>query len=65
MGRNKSEYFSRLFRNESMTEANDATSRISLDKSAAMAFPAFLDFMYSDAEDIKATSDNSVSHGSL
>ena len=60
MGKRKSEYFSRLFQND-MAESSECKSRITLEKSAAAAFPLFLDFIYSNvSDDIPATSENAV-----
>jgi len=44
-----------------MAESSECKSRITLEKSAAAAFPLFLDFIYSNvSDDIPATSENAV-----
>jgi BTB/POZ domain len=46
-GSRGSQYFLRLFQaNQTMTEAQSRTSKIELESSAAVAFPAMLDFIY-------------------
>ena len=46
LGPRSSQYFYRLFQNDRLKEAQTATSRIELEKSAASAFPLMLDFVY-------------------
>eukprot|EP00565_Helicotheca_tamesis_P005997 CAMPEP_0185733818 /NCGR_PEP_ID=MMETSP1171-20130828/20591_1 /TAXON_ID=374046 /ORGANISM="Helicotheca tamensis, Strain CCMP826" /LENGTH=324 /DNA_ID=CAMNT_0028403639 /DNA_START=116 /DNA_END=1090 /DNA_ORIENTATION=- len=56
-GPQKSPYFYGLF-NSAMRETQENTTRISLQKSAAEAFPAFLDYMYTG--DLNVTAENSI-----
>jgi len=61
VGQRKSEYFARLFQNSEVTEAEICTSSIDLETSAADAFPAFLDFIYSHpGTNVEATTTNAV-----
>lgn len=61
VGQRKSEYFARLFQNSGVTEAENCTSSIDLESSAADAFPAFLDFIYSHpGTHVEATATNAV-----
>ena len=46
-GSNRSEYFVRLFQNESCSEHKTSTSRIEMEEPAAQAFPIMLDYLYS------------------
>jgi len=55
------DYFVTLFRNECFEEAKTNTSRIELQPLAADAFPVFLDYLYSeDDELISCTPENAV-----
>ncbi|KAL9184383.1 hypothetical protein ACHAXT_002469 [Thalassiosira profunda] len=48
VGPRRSEYFATLFKQSHLSEFESSTSRISLEDSAADAFPAILDYIYSD-----------------
>mmetsp|Transcript_15595 Transcript_15595/g.24250 ORF Transcript_15595/g.24250 Transcript_15595/m.24250 type:complete len:240 (-) Transcript_15595:26-745(-) len=63
VGPRRSEYFSRVFRNEVVIEATKSTSHIQLQDSAALAFPYMLDFMYRTndaATEVNVTTENAV-----
>lgn len=48
MGPRRSEYFATLFKQSHLSEFQTSTSRINLEESAFEAFPAILDYIYTD-----------------
>jgi len=59
VGPRRSEYFSTLFKQNHLSEFATSTSHINLEDSAADAFPAILDYIYSDKK-VKFTTKNAT-----
>ena len=60
-GPRKSNYFLRLFKTKGLKEAQASTSHITLERSAANAFPLMLDFMYDiSSGDVEASTETAV-----
>jgi hypothetical protein len=59
MGPRRSEYFATLFKQSHLSEFQTSTSRINLEESAFEAFPAILDYIYTD-KNVKFTTKNAT-----
>ena len=59
-GKQRSEYFSKLFRSGIYNESQASTSRIELDPLAAKVFPALLDYVYEPDRPLKISTDSAT-----